>query len=272
MWVNWVAVLWILYDVAISIRTAHMNGAFSDHEWYGWFFCGLGLAVLAFVAAFFDRRADKKEIAGLNAKLDEQKERTAEQKGISLGMASAFGRRLEGIEHKLSDPQSRAAISELREEVVPNPALVYDSFDDTPYMWKSDGNMNQYVHLKFRNEPTGVRAPDAAAKLSWWDSEQKHLFTLDGKWEKADKGRPIDFLPNNASHGLDLFIYHTPEKDWRYALSDVNQPIDEKYRLHFGTYKVKVTISCEGYTEDFWFRVGTGPTPNVELSAQGDTH
>jgi len=55
-----------LYDVGISIRNAHTQGAFTDKEWYGWFIGGLVLAVAAFVGALSDRRADRKQIAELN--------------------------------------------------------------------------------------------------------------------------------------------------------------------------------------------------------------
>jgi hypothetical protein len=49
-------------------------------------------------------------------------------------------------------------------------------------------------------------------------------------------------------------------------------PIIERHRLHIGIYKVRVTISCEGYSEDFWFRVLTGPNISVReyVSPDGD--
>jgi hypothetical protein len=279
MWVNWVGVLWILYDVGISIRTSHMQRAFSDGEWYAWFFGGLVLAVAAFVAAFFDRRADQKQIAGLNSKLDEQKERAAEQRGISLGSAAAFGRRLEDIENKVTDPQSKAEISELREEVIRKPVIVYESFDEGTFAWKTTEEKYNYVHLWFQNEPTGGTAHDAAAKLSWWDiryTDQKPLFSVDGKWYEvsAELGKrvqaenTIDLLPNRASHGLDLFV-HKPGADWNYGL-DVTSSIKESHRLLAGIYKVRVTISCEGYTKDFYFRVATGFAISVQEYASPD--
>jgi hypothetical protein len=49
---------------------------------------------------------------------------------MGLGIAAIIGRRLEGSESKITDPQSKAELSELREEVVRKPALVYDGFDD----------------------------------------------------------------------------------------------------------------------------------------------
>ena len=72
----------------------------------------------------------------------------------------------------------------------------------------------------------------------------------------------IDLLPNKASHGLDLFI-RKPGEDWYYGLSSAAQPIDDRHRLHLGIYKVRVTISCEGYSQDFWFWVVTRPTLSV---------
>jgi len=182
-----------------------------------------------------------------------------------------IGRRLEGIEDKMTDPQSKAALAELRREVenVRKPEIVYDSFDQRLLAWKS-GDKYNYVHLWFRNESTGITARDAAARLSWFRPPgPANLFTVDGKWYEVanELGRRvqaenmIDLLPNNATHGLDLFI-SKPGEEWAYALSNASQ-IDERYRLIFGIYKVKVTISCEGYSKDFWFRVVTGATVSV---------
>jgi len=137
-----------------------------------------------------------------------------------------------------------------------------------------------YVHLFFRNEETGGRARNPAIKLSWWDirnTEQQPLFFVDGNRydespERAQaEGDLIDFLPNGRSHGLDLFVYK-PGEDWIYAMDNSFDPIVERHRLHIGIYKVRVKISCEGYSEDFWFRVLTGPNISVReyISPDGD--
>jgi hypothetical protein len=148
------------------------------------------------------------------------------------------------------------------------PEIVYEGFDERTFTWKTTGEKYNYIHLWFRNEPIGRTAHDAAAKLSWWDiryTDQKPLFSVDGKWyevspelgKRVQAENMIDLLPNRASHGLDLFVYRKPEEDWFYGL-DVFSSIDERHRLHPGIYKVRVTISCEGYSKDFWFRVATG--------------
>ena len=221
------------------------------------------MAIFALIAGYRDSKKHEKEVADLKDKLGQQRDQLTEQKGISLGVASTVGRRLDYIATRVSDPQSKAEISELREEVDRKPVIVYESFGEKIFPWQS-GDKYTYVHLWFRNEPTGETAHDAAAKLTWWDiryPDQKPLFSVDGKWYedgRVQAGSTIYLLPNRASHGLDLFIYHKPEEDWIYGLSNAGQPIDESSRLHPGIYKVRVTISCEGYSKDFWFQVATG--------------
>jgi hypothetical protein len=257
-----VTVSWIAFDVLICLRTDYMTAPFSWHEWGFWAAFGCSVAIFALIAGYLDGQKHEKEIDDLNGRLDQQRDQLNEQKGMGLGIAAIIGRRLEGIESKITDPQSKAELSELREEVVRKPVLVYDGFDDRSYKW-GNGEAYQYVHLRFRNGPTGVRAPEAAAKLSWSNSEQRPLFSVEGKWETTEPGKPVDLLPNNAARALDLPIYHKPEEDWRYALFDARQQIDERYRIHSEVYTVKVTISCEGYFNDFWFRVAAGPTITV---------
>jgi hypothetical protein len=170
---------------------------------------------------------------------------------------------------------------EPNEEVPRKPVIVYECFDQRLFPWKSTGDKYNYVHLWFRNEPTGEIARDAAAKLSWWDIRHtalKPLFSVDGKWyeispelgKRAQAEHTTNLLPNSASHGLDLFVCKPGEEDWSYGL-DVSSSINERYRLHPGIYKVRATISCEGYSKDFWFRVITSPTISVReyLSPDG---
>jgi hypothetical protein len=272
--VDWISAVWVLWEIAYIVYAAAWEGrTVTTPEWIS-FGVGLMFAFLILLAEFRTRGAADRELAAEKfARLQEHgelKTELARSFAYNQGAFQSVGRQFDVL--ALTRPELRADFDKIKEQIEPRqPALIYDGFDDTPYTWRSNGQSYQYVHLKFRNEPTGVRASEAAAKLSWWDSEQRLLFSVDGKWEKAEKGRPIDFSPNNASHGLDLFIYHEPEEDWCFGLSDVNQPIDEKYRLRSGSYKVKVTISCEGYTEDFWFKVVTIPTPDVEpLSRKGN--
>jgi hypothetical protein len=156
------------------------------------------------------------------------------------------------------------------------PLIVYEGFDDQPFMWKTSKEHYKYIHLIFHNEPTGVTASDAAAKLYWWNAGyagQQPLFSVDGKWQKAQVGHyTTDLLPNRVPHGLDLFIRKPSAEDWSYGL-DVSCLINERQRLNFEiVYKVKVTISCERYSKDFWFRVVTGPTVSVHeyISPDGD--
>jgi hypothetical protein len=146
------------------------------------------------------------------------------------------------------------------------PVIVYENFDEYIYAWKSTKEDHTYVHLWFHNKPTGGPARDAAAKLSWWDIKdtgRNPLFSVDGKWQEAEA--TIDLLPNGLPHGLDLFIRKPTAEDWSYGCMYPSfKSINEAYRLNFGiVYKVKVTISCEGYFKDFWFRVTTGPTVSV---------
>jgi hypothetical protein len=264
---------WIAFDVLICLRTGYMTAPFSWHEWVAWAGVGGSVAILALIAGHRDAKKHEREITDLNNRLSEQKDQLNEQKGISLGMASTLGRGLAHIESKVSDPISKAEISALREEIVQKPVIVYESFDERPFAWKS-GEKPSYVHLWFRNEPTGGIARDAAAKISWWDARytaQQPLFSVDGKWyeESPELGKRvqaenlIDLLPNRTAHGLDLFI-RKPGEDWVYSLSSAAQPIDERHHLSLGIYKVRVTISCEGYSRDFWFRVVTGPAISVQ--------
>lgn len=145
MWVNWVTVLWILYDVGISIRTAHMQGAFTDSEWYAWSIAGLVLAVAAFVAAFLDRRADHKQIANLNDKL-------TRQEGIQQGGFAALGRlsgkvleTLEDRADKTGDAALRAEVAELKVELEKVKVGIGGSYWDVPsiYFWRPPNDEEQ---------------------------------------------------------------------------------------------------------------------------------
>jgi hypothetical protein len=156
------------------------------------------------------------------------------------------------------------------------PVIVYDGLEEHVWAWPRTGEKHKYAHLLFRNEPMGGPAYDAAAKLTWWDIKdtgQNPLFSVDGKWEKAQIGHyTTDLLPNRAPHGLDLFIRKPTAEDWSYGL-DVSSKIYDRHHLNFGiVYKVKVTISCEGYCKDFWFQVATGPTISVHqyVPAEGE--
>lgn len=117
MWVNLVGVLWIAYDVGISIRTAHMPvSGFTDREWYAWLISGIALAAAAFLAAFLDRRADRKQIEGLNKQL-------TKQEGIQLGGFSAMGLQIQmlakamGLSPEKPDAVITAAIARIEAEV-----------------------------------------------------------------------------------------------------------------------------------------------------------
>ena len=150
------------------------------------------MAIFALIAGYLDGQKHEKEIDDLNGRLDQQRDQLNEQKGMGLGIAAIIGRRLEGIESKITDPQSKAELSELREEVVRKPALVYDGFDDRSYKW-GNGEAYQYVHLRFRNGPTGGRAPEAAAKLSWSNSEQRPLFLSKENGKRPNQGNQSIF-------------------------------------------------------------------------------
>jgi hypothetical protein len=278
-----VTAFWILFDVAICLRTGFMTAPFSWLEWGLWAFVGTALAIFAVIVGHQDSKKHDAEIAGLNKKLTEQGERQIEQKGISLGVATAIGRGLDEIASKLTDPQSKAEISELRQEVekVQSPSIVYDSFDETPVL-HGDGKKYNYTHLWFRNEPTGGMARDVAARITWWDARYptpKPMLFADAKWYEVphDLGRrihaenAIDLLPNNASHGLDLLIRELGAVESRALHVDsAIRALDDRFHVHPGIYKVKVTISCEGYTKDFWFRVATGGIINVNEFASPD--
>ncbi len=273
---SFVTAFWILFDVAICLRTGFMTAPFSWHEWAVWASAGATLAVLSVMVGYRDSKKHDAEIAGLNKKLTEQGERQIEQKGISLGVATAIGRSLDEIASKITDPQSKAEISHLRQEIgkVRKPVIVYDSFDDV-LVEHEKGRHYSYVHLWFRNEPTGGLARKAAARITWWDIRYTNLrpmFFVDAKWHEIlpDLGRrihadnTIDLRPNGSSHGLDLMICAPGSDDW-YALhiTSPGQSFDERHRLRPGIYKAKVTISCEDYTKDFWFRIATGGAISV---------
>jgi hypothetical protein len=165
------------------------------------------------------------------------------------------------------------------ESVIRKPAIVYENFDERIFKWPKVGEPWNYVHLFFRNEETGGIARNPAVKLSWWDirnTGRQPLFSVDGKRydespERAQAEDLIDFLPNKRSHGFDLFV-RKPGEDWIYGLDNSFQPIIERHRLHLGIYKVRITISCEGYSQNFWFRVITGPNISVReyVSPEGD--
>jgi hypothetical protein len=228
-------------------------------------------------AGWFLRRAwDDRRLNILQTEVDVYRNRPSTP---PVPDSAVIGQRLEAIEAKQTDPESKAELSELRQEVekVRQPEITYENFDERVVPWPKTGEKPSYVHLWFRNEPTGRRAPDAAAKLSWWDIRHtalSPLFSVDGKWYEPGRvqtGNTTDLLPNGASHGLDLLVYK-PGTDWSYGLSNSIPAFDERHRLHPSVYKVKVTISCEGYTEDFYFRVGTGMTVTVHeyVSANAD--
>jgi len=239
---------------------------------------GLVLSGGATAGWFAARAWDARRLSILQTEVEGYRNRPS---AFNVTDSVTIGRRLEGIESRMTDPQSKAELSELREEIVRKPVIVYDSFDERTVPWKN-GDKYNYVHLWFRNEPSGVVASDAAARLSWWDIRyygSKALCSVDGKWyevspeldKRVQAENMINLLPNSASHGLDLLI-RKPEVDWNYALSSSAQPIDERYRLRRGIYKVKVTISCAGYSKDFWFQVVAGPTVSVRefVSAAGE--
>jgi hypothetical protein len=237
-------------------------------EWQIVIVVGVSFAGGAAAGWFLTRAWDVRLLSILQAEIDGYRNHPSASDSV------AIGQRLKAIENKSTDPQWKAELSQVRQDVekVRKPAITYENFDERTASWAKTGEKPNYVHLLFRNEETGGIAPNAAAKLSWWDignTGQKPLFSVDGKWQKAQAGHTIDLLPNRASHGLDLFI-HKPGEDWIYGLDNSVQPIIERHRLRRGTYTVTVTISCEGYSKDFWFRVVTGPIISVDTSCQMD--
>jgi hypothetical protein len=286
--VDWISAAWVLWEVLSIVWIAAVEKRVVTTP--DWITAGVGI-VFAFTIMAVELRARNASDRALGDErlgrarevADERLARAKEAADLKADIARLTGyqegafpnlaRGLRGIEDKITDPQSKAAVSELRQEVeqLQKPAIGYDSFDDRIFVWRN-GDKPHYVHAWFRNEPTGVAARDAAAKLSWWDAEDtsgKPLFTCDGKWQNALREKPIDILPNNASHPLDLFVYK-PEEGWHYALSSLIQPVDERYRLHLEIYKVKVTISCEGYSKDFFFQVVIKPTICVREFGSAD--
>jgi hypothetical protein len=160
----------------------------------------------------------------------------------------------------------RAQIENVRQrEAGKQPQIVYDHFDESSVKHPNDGLIYRYAHLWFCNQPTGRPALDAAARITVCDSSDRQLFAVDGKWMEVqhDLGRAIhgknkiDLLPNGAAHGLDLLIRASGAADC-YGFH-VESPYRgfrrDLYRVPSGTYTVKVVISCEGYTQDFRFKM-----------------
>jgi hypothetical protein len=62
---------------------------------------------------------------------------------MGLGIAAIIGRRLEGIESKITDPQSKAELSELREE-----SFVSQHWFTTASMtYPTNGEMGKHISM-----------------------------------------------------------------------------------------------------------------------------
>jgi hypothetical protein len=146
------------------------------------------------------------------------------------------------------------------------PDIVYDDHGETTIK-HGDGESYQYTHLWFRNRPTGRPAYDVAARITVWsgDGAIRQLFSSEGKWMGVshDQGvgihqiNTMNLLPNDASHGLDLFIRPRGAPDCYVVFADsVYRGFRrKKYCVPPSYYYVKVTLACEGYTHDFRFSV-----------------
>jgi hypothetical protein len=83
---------WILFDVAICVRTGYMSEPFPAWELCGWLAAGLALAVGAFVAEFSERRAHAKELGEQQAVLVSLRSQLDQQHG-ALGVISTMSAR-----------------------------------------------------------------------------------------------------------------------------------------------------------------------------------
>jgi hypothetical protein len=61
----WIPALWILFDVAICLRTGYMTAPFPRWEWWLWLCGGIVLAVLALLIERHDRKASDRQIGDL---------------------------------------------------------------------------------------------------------------------------------------------------------------------------------------------------------------
>ncbi len=82
--VNLVACLWILFDVAICLRTGYMTAPFPRAQWWAWLVGGGALAGFAFVAQYLESKANDR-------KMERLRDQLTRQEGISTGGFSALG-------------------------------------------------------------------------------------------------------------------------------------------------------------------------------------
>jgi len=161
--------------------------------------------------------------------------------------------------------------SNIRDSDICRPQIVYDH---TAEMF-NEGDGNLYTHLWFRNRVIGRAAHNAVALITWTSESDEKLFSLTGKWREVpyDLGpaiyaaNRIDLLPNDEPRALDLCI-RKPDSADCYALSVESPhrgPYAEDRRLIPGTYNIKVTLSCDGYLEDFRFKIAKWGSSPIEV-------
>jgi hypothetical protein len=100
-----VPALWIIFDVAICLRTGYMNYPFSGLEWW-WLLAGLTLAGLALIAQWRERSASDKAMRDVNGKLEKAQ-------AFHEGAYSVLGRRLDIIETQAKASGNTAISSEV---------------------------------------------------------------------------------------------------------------------------------------------------------------
>ncbi len=156
------------------------------------------------------------------------------------------------------------------------PDIVYDHCREHD-VTHEDGKVFRYTHLVFRNRPSGRTARDVAARITFLKPGfPMEMFAVDAKWYEVPHtlGRgilsvnKIELPANNSPHPLDLLIRAPSAADCfgLHVDSSYRDTFAPQYRVPPGDYKIKVTLSCEGYTQDFWFDLRNHGSPPVMVN------
>src|SRR5271155_1409827 len=133
----------------------------------GWIHFGLGVFGILYALGFIQTPSEPwlnrllgASVAGLLIVIAAAVRNRFFLHGAPISDSVSIGQRLKVIENKITDPEPKAALSELRQEVerVRQPAITYENLDERPGFWPKSGERPNYVHLFFRNEETGGTA------------------------------------------------------------------------------------------------------------------